>query len=304
MIKNNKWRLIISSIIIILPCVLGFFGDKALPDGSMGSPLFFFFIPAVLLAIHWICMLIASAIDKNPSQSKKATEMIFWTIPALSLVVCGIMYAISLGYDSKIHIVILSVMALAFMITGNYMPKITRNRTLGIKIKWTLANDENWNATHRFGGKIFVLAGFLALLAIPLSPDAFPFVAIFLIVFTALLPYAYSYRFYKKQLERGTATKEEYKSSYNKVMGKKTSVLVSVIVAIVLIVVLIMMFVGDIESTLGEDALTVKAGFGYSVTLNYDDIRSIEYREDGVDGMRVMGISSAKLSWNALKFFR
>ena len=314
MIKKNKLRLIISSIIIMLPCLLGFFGSELLPetiathwgvdgaaDGFMSSSLAFIVLPAILLAIHWICMIISAAIDKNSEQNRKVMEITFWIIPVISLISCGTIFAAALGYTTKLHIFALSIIAVAFIVIGNYMPKTTRNRTMGIKLRWTLANDENWNATHRFSGKVYVIAGFLSLLATFLPPKTLPIALVTIIALTVLLPLIYSYRFYKKQLERGTATKEEYKSSYNKMMGKKTSVLVSVIVAIVLIVVMIMMFVGDIESTLGENALTVKAGFGYSVTLNYDDISSIEYREDGVDGMRVMGISSAKLLIGSFK---
>ncbi len=55
-------------------------------------------------------------------------------------------------------------MGLLFIAMGNYMPTIKHNKTLGIKISWTLNNEQCWNLTHRFGGKVFVIAGFVLLL--------------------------------------------------------------------------------------------------------------------------------------------
>ncbi|MBR2431563.1 MAG: SdpI family protein [Clostridia bacterium] len=308
MIKKNKWRLIISSIIIMLPCLLGFFGSNLLPetiathwgvngtaDGFMSSSLAFIILPAILLAIHWICMIISAAIDKNSEQNRKVMEITFWIIPVISLISCGTIFAAALGYTTKLHIFVLAIIAVAFIVIGNYMPKTTRNRTMGIKIRWTLANDENWNATHRFSGKVFVIAGFLSLLSIFLPPKALPFVLIAIIAAGTIIPVVYSYSFYKKQLASGSVTKEEYKKSYDKLMGKKYSIIGSVAAVIILVGVAILMFVGNIETTLGEDALTVKASFGYGATLNYDDITEIEYREDGVDGARTVGFASAKL---------
>mgnify|MGYP000573868704 FL=1 len=46
-------------------------------------------------------------------------------------------------------------MGLLFVIVGNYLPKVKPNRTIGIRVVWTLQDEENWNATHRFSGKIW-----------------------------------------------------------------------------------------------------------------------------------------------------
>ena len=43
-----------------------------------------------------------------------------------------------------------------FLLLGNYLPKIKQNNTLGIKISWTLTNEENWNKTHRFAETIWI----------------------------------------------------------------------------------------------------------------------------------------------------
>ncbi len=310
LIKRNKGKLIASSIVILLPMLLGLFGGKLLPeeiavhwgldgtaDGWMSSSLIFFVLPAILLAVHWLCMILTAVLDKNAEQNKKMFGLVFWILPVISLASCGIIFTTALGYASKISAFVLLILGVTFVIVGNYMPKTTRNVTMGIKIKWTLANDENWNATHRFAGKVFVVMGILSLIAIPLPMVALPFVLLGIVLVGVLLPPLYSYRFYKKQIREGKATKEDYEDSYRElVKNKKAAMIVSiVIIAIIAIVLPIIMFTGKIETTVGEDALTVEATYWNDLTVKYEEIDAVEYRENGVSGMRVNGFNSARL---------
>lgn len=310
MIRKNKWKLIISSIVILLPMLLGFFGAKFLPediavhwgingeaDGFMSPSVIFVVLPLILLAVHWICMVISMLIDKNVEQNKKIMNITFWIIPFISLTACGAIFFSALGYGVNMSSFVYVVLAIAFIFIGNYMPKTVRNRTMGIKIKWTLANDENWNATHRFAGKIYFIVGILSLLAIPLPTVVLPFVLITVILLCVVLPVIYSYRFYKKQLFDGKATKEEYKNEYVSMFGnKKITIIVTVIISVVVAIIsFIVMFTGKIEPTLNDTSLCVKASYWQDMTLDYEDIDSIEYRENGVVGERIMGFGSAKL---------
>ena len=45
--------------------------------------------------------------------------------------------------------------SLLFIVIGNYLPKIKQNNTIGIRIVWILQDEENWNATHSFSGRIW-----------------------------------------------------------------------------------------------------------------------------------------------------
>lgn len=307
MIKNNKGKRILSSIVTLLPMLFALCG-KWLPeeiavhwgaDGTangFASPVSFFLtMPPILLAVHWLCLVLTTVIDKKNEQNKKVTGLIFWIIPTISLFCCGIVFAIALGYTANILSVVFLLLAVMFIVIGNYMPKITRNLTMGIKIKWTLSSDENWRATHRFAGKLYVILGILCLPAMLLPEKAFPIMALALILLCAALPVVYSYRFYRKQLSAGTATKEEYEAE-NPMKNQKMFALVSVILAVVLaIVVAFLMLTGDVETTLGEASFTVKADFWEDLTLRYEEVDAIEYRAAGVDGERIWGYGSARL---------
>lgn len=51
-----------------------------------------------------------------------------------------------------------------FIVIGNYLPKIKQNNTIGIRIILTLQDEENWNATHSFSGRIWRASGILCML--------------------------------------------------------------------------------------------------------------------------------------------
>ncbi|MEZ4862981.1 MAG: SdpI family protein [Caldilineaceae bacterium] len=71
----------------------------------------------------------------------------------------------ALGYPLNMGSIIAPALALLFIVLGNYMGKIRRNYMFGVRTPWTLASDLAWNKTHRFTGRLFVIAGLLILLA-------------------------------------------------------------------------------------------------------------------------------------------
>ena len=311
MIRKNKLTLIISSIVILLPMLIGIFGESFLSDeiaihwgiggeaDGFASPLFAFtVIPIILLAVHWLCVILTCVFDKGAAeQSVKLMRLVLWIIPAMSLSISAMMLMIALGYPKNMGGFVLLLIGVLFVVIGNYMPKAKRSITTGIKIKWTLANDENWQATHRFAGKLYVALGFAAILLMPISYKALPFVLIGIIVLCVVLPIIYSYRFYKKQLSDGSVTKEEYDRGYREMFkNPKAAKTAGIAVAAVLVAVLaIVMFSGSLEVTLGEESIDIDASMWSDASIDYDEIESVEYREELVGGYKVNGLNSAKL---------
>ena len=65
------------------------------------------------------------------------------------------------------------LLGILFVGIGNVMPKFKSNFYMGIKTPWTLSSDWIWHKTHRLGGKLFVAAGAVTVLAavfLPLQP--------------------------------------------------------------------------------------------------------------------------------------
>ena len=61
------------------------------------------------------------------------------------------------------------------------------------------------------------------------------------------------------------------------------------------------MFVGSITFTLGEESLEIDTTFGGGISIDYDDIESVDYREGNMPGKRVSGFASTKLLYGWFK---
>ena len=68
-----------------------------------------------------------------------------------------------------------------------------------------------------------------------------------------------------------------------------------VIAAIILIGICFVMFTGKITYVYGTDSFTVDATYHHALTVKYDTIDEIEYREGNVSGIRSYGFASLRL---------
>ena len=209
MIKNNKGTLIVTTLVMLIPMLVGLILWNQLPDpmpshwdingevdGWSSKAFAVFFFPGFLLAIHWICVLASSADPKNKEYHPKTAQLVLWICPVLSLVLNSMVYAAALGYEINIEIIMPLLMGLMFIIVGNLLPKMRQSYTMGIKLPWTLANEENWNKTHRLGGKLWVIGGIVTM--------ATAFVGSFWILLGVLIvmvavPTIYSYCLHRRQ---------------------------------------------------------------------------------------------------------
>ncbi len=78
---------------------------------------------------------------------------------------------------------------------GNYMPRIEKNRTIGIRVRWTLNNQGVWDRTHRLAGITSVIAGIMTILLTLLGiPYYWLWSVIAMILGLAVLPVVYAYK--------------------------------------------------------------------------------------------------------------
>jgi uncharacterized membrane protein len=74
------------------------------------------------------------------------------------------------------------------------LPRLRRNRLVGIRTPWTLASDENWLRTHRVAAQTFAAAGAGSILAALVAGRAALVCAIVLTLASGAIPTVYSYR--------------------------------------------------------------------------------------------------------------
>ena len=295
MIRKYWWKILLSSLATLLPASAAPFFRNSVRMGMVGMWYFTWLMPVILVTLNLTAILISLRDNSHNGQNKKILNMIFWIMPVISIYTCGVFMMLALGVDFNVTLFVFAILGVSFIVMGNYTPKAVRNRTFGIKIKWTLANDDNWAATHRFTGKLWVVCGFATLLASFLPMQLGIIVVTVILLVAVIPPVVYSYLFYRKQLAEGTASKDDFKSYPMGAKDKKTLIITLVLVGVLLVAITVMMFVGNICFELGEDSLEITTSYGGAMTLDYDDIDSIEYRDCAVEGYRLSGYGSARL---------
>ncbi len=177
-VKKYRTTIIITTLITLLPILFGLIVWNRLPeqiathwgangqaDGYSGKAFAVFGIPCILAVLQLFVSFITLNDPKRRNIHKKPLTLTFWIIPVMSVIVNGITYAAALGMEIEVGIIISILVGILLIALGNYMPKLQQNYTIGIRVPWTLNSTENWNRTHRLGGKTFILGGFLLIIA-------------------------------------------------------------------------------------------------------------------------------------------
>ncbi len=213
--KHTKLNIILSCIVLLSPMIFGMIVWNKLPESMpihwgvngeadrwSSKPFAVFVLPLLILAIHGICIFASRKDFRDKKQSPKVMGLVLWICPLLSVMANSLTYAISLGKEINVLFVVSLTMGALFVLIGNYLPKCQQNRTVGIRIIWTLKNEANWNATHRFAGKVWVIGGLLLMASSLLPYSILPWAMIALLVVFIGLPVLYSYKFYRKERQR------------------------------------------------------------------------------------------------------
>jgi uncharacterized membrane protein len=212
MLKRNKGTLLLSSAVILLPLLVGLllwdrlpeqmathWGSGGTADGWSSRPVAVFGMPLLLLAIHWLGVWLTGEDKRNRHQNEKVLQLMFWIAPVVSLFGMGSTYASALGQPLRIDRLALLLLGIVFAMIGNYMPKCRQNYTIGIKVVWTLSDEENWNATHRLAGKLWMIGGLLLMLCAFLTGPALTWVMPVVLGIMVGAPILYSWRFSQRK---------------------------------------------------------------------------------------------------------
>jgi len=204
--------LIITTVICFLPIILSLMLYEQLPDqiavhwdiagnpDNYASKAFAAFgMPVMMAAINVITHLGLNSDPKQANSSVVLKQLGKWTVPVLTIVLMPVTLFIAMGYNIPIHVVTPAFVGVVIIICGNYLPKCKQNYTVGIKLPWTLNNEENWNKTHHLAGFVWIIGGICLVLGTFLNFNKLP---ILLVILAALvgIPTVYSYLLYKKGL--------------------------------------------------------------------------------------------------------
>jgi len=263
MIKKYKGTLICSVLVMLAGILVGFTMAQ-----SIWINVFFVVTDCILVTIIFYD-------NRNRQQSSKVIGMVIWMIPVTALIYNGMARLISMDTNSEnlFMAVIYFGTGLLFMIIGNYLPKVKQNNTIGIRVVWTLQDEENWSATHRFSGKIWVASGILCMLC-GLFAESIAALVLYVVSIMAavIISVLYSYLFYKKKIATGEKLKIQYK--------KKAIVRYGIVTILTIIFIIGSLFWGSIDIQFQDNSFTIKAQGWSDYTVDYTKIDSISYEEN------------------------
>ncbi len=206
--KSRKSLTILTTLICLLPMAVGLslwtrlpdqiavhFSVDGTPSGLASKPVLVIGMPVFIMAVHLVCLLFIEADPRRAGISAGLRRIIYWICPSVSLLVCLSCYAVSFGTDLNTGALTCAFVGVLFILIGNSLSKCRRNYTVGIKLPWTLDNDENWDRTHRIGSRCFILGGILILCDTMIQKLWIIGLAIFIVT---VIPIACSYGLYRR----------------------------------------------------------------------------------------------------------
>ena len=206
MTKINMKSLIITSIVCLLPIICGLMFYNELPEciaihwgidnnpnRYFSKPAFVFGMPIIMLALQIFCCIVSDLSDKNPEANKKAITVYKWIIPILTVFLYIVTIAIALGNNLDIRKIVMILLGILFIISGNYMPKVRSDYYMNSKIFWVKNRDEKLvNRAIKISAYGLIIYGILFILSILFKPVVSVVVLIAMLLFCIFI-YLYVY---------------------------------------------------------------------------------------------------------------
>ena len=176
--KINKKMLIITSMICLLPIIIGIsfyntlpeniaihFDINNNPDNYFPKAIFVFGMPVIMLIIQVFCCIISDLADKNPEANKKAITVYKWIIPILSIIIYCVTIMYSTGKAIDIRKIIMCILGIMFIVIGNYLPK-----TIGSHKFPKIKDEKIEKKMLRISGYILIINGIFSIISILFKP--------------------------------------------------------------------------------------------------------------------------------------
>ena len=176
-IRENKKTLIITSLVLLIPMIVGLLLWNRLPDRIAinwgadgeandwaGRAMVVFGVSPICLAVQWLLVTLLTLDPRRKAVSEKVFRVVLWICPAVFLLVAALIYLNALNVAVSVPLVAKLILGVMLIVLGNLLPKNRRNFTVGFRVPWILLDDDKWDRVQRFGGRIMLVAGVLIVL--------------------------------------------------------------------------------------------------------------------------------------------
>lgn len=207
--KIGKNKLVLICILSLIPSVITAAVFNKLPEqipmhwdinGNIDSwyPKFpgAFLLPGITILAAFLFMVLPNLDPKkeNYEKFKKSYFIIQIFMIAFFTVLQIVIISVSLGSEFiSVDFIVKFMIGIMFIIFGYLMPNLKHNYFLGIKTPWTYASEEVWNMSHKHGGYIWFIAGFILCALAFVQAGISAAIYFSLIMIAAFEPIVYSY---------------------------------------------------------------------------------------------------------------
>lgn len=213
-----KYRMRKSEILIVgiiaISFTIGFYFYPKMPDrmashwnmrgevdGSLSKFWGLFLMPLISLGMFALFVIIP-AIDplrENIEKFRKYFDVFIVLVILFLLYLYLLTIFWNQGARFEMITSLIPAMSVLLYYAGVLIMHTQRNWSIGIRTPWTLSSEHVWEKTHAIGGKLFKIAGIVALLGL-----LFPSLGIYFIIIPALIAtlytFIYSYWAYRQEL--------------------------------------------------------------------------------------------------------
>ena len=141
--KEYRGKIILTSVVTVLPIVIGLLLWNRLPDtiathftfdnvanGWSSKPFTVLGLPIILTVLHLVAVTVSLNDPKRKNIGGKMLSVVFWIVPIVSWVMFLSIYTNALNMSINISMISGVLVGTIFLVTGNYMSKNRQNYTI------------------------------------------------------------------------------------------------------------------------------------------------------------------------------
>ncbi len=172
-------------------------------DGHMAKGIGTYLMPIISLVLlaMFIILPIIDPLRKNYKKFQKEYDGMIVVLIGFFLYIHLLSIGFNLGYSFNMTGLLAPAFAVLLYYLGIVISKAKRNWFVGIRTPWTLSSERVWKKTHKITGKLFKLAGFVALIGIA-YPSHGLMLAVGVLIAASVFSIVYSYLEFRKEKRR------------------------------------------------------------------------------------------------------